>query len=171
MKPIIRAAIDSGRPPLELILDQPNRPRSRWDGILIKALYLQEAYELEGYPIWVEESPAISFEPRHRDVRSLAVVERAQAAESKKDKPTPGRKYYAVPKLRPGYSWPTRREWLEKRSHSVDTEEDGAIDLKRVEEAEDRARQKVQENPEAQRIIAQFEKMFKGETGSMDQNP
>lgn len=171
MKPLIRAAIDSGRPPLELILDEPDRKRSKWDGILIKALYLQEAYELEGYPIWVEESKAVRFELRHRDVRSLSVVEAAQASESKKDNPTRGRRFYAVPKLLPGHKWPTRKEWLDSRSTGGDTEADGAVDMQRIEEAEQRAREKVARNPDAQRIIAEFEAMVKRRDDRMGETP
>ncbi|AXC36277.1 tail assembly chaperone [Microbacterium phage Fork] len=171
MKPLIRAAIDSGRPPLELILDEPDRKRSKWDGILIKALYLQEAYEVEGYPIWVEDSPSVRFELRHRDIRSLSVVEAAQAAESKKDNPTRGRKFYSVPKLLPGHKWPTRKAWLESRSSGGDTEADGAVDMKRVEEAEQRAREKVASNPDAQRIIAEFEEMLKRRGDRMGETP
>lgn len=167
MKPLIRAAVDSGRPPLELILDEPDRKRCKWDGILIKALYLQEAYELEGYPIWVEESKDIQFELRHRDVRSLSVVEAAQAAESKKENPTKGRRFYAVPKLLPGRKWPTRKAWLDSRSNGGDTDEDGAIDIKRIQEAEERAKAKAEANPEVERIIAEFERRFKSADGSM----
>lgn len=171
MKPIIRAAIDSGRPPLELLLDEPNRKRSRWDGILIKAIYLQEAYELEGYPIWYEESDAIAFEVRHRDVRSQAVVERAQKAESKKDNPTPGRRFYAVPKLVPGKKWPTRKAWLASKSRGEQAPDDEAVDLKRIEEAEDRAKLKAEANPDVERIVAEFERRFKSANGSMDKTP
>lgn len=171
MKPIIRAAIDSGRPPLELLLDDPGRKRSKWDGILIKALYLQEAYELEGYPIWIEESDAIRWEVGHRDVRSLSVVEKAQKDESGKKNPTPGRRFYAVPKLLPGRKWPTRQEWLDRRASGQTTPEDGTVDLERIEAAEERARLKAEANPDVESIIAEFERRFKSADGRMDQNP
>ena len=154
MKTIIRAAVDSGRPPLELLLDEPDRPRCKWDGKLIKALYLQEAFELEGYPIWVEESPAVSFMARRRDVRSLKAVEDAQAAHGKKKDPPNGVRFYAEAKLLPGHTWPTRAEWMKKKSQSPGEFE--ALDEQaeqRISEAEARAAEKVASNPEATRII------------------
>lgn len=171
MKPLIRAAVDSGRPPLELILDHPDRKRCKWDGILIKALYMLESYELEGWPLWIEESTSIRFESRHRDVRSAAVVEAAQKTESKKDNPTAGRRFYAVPKLIPGHKWPTRREWLEGKRRGEATPGDEVADIKRAEEAEARAAAKAAANPDVDAIVAEFERRFNSRNGRMDQNP
>lgn len=167
MKPLIQAAIESGRPPLELLLDQPDRKRSRLDGILIKAYYLEKAYELEGYPIWVEESESISFQSRHRDVRSIAVVEKAQETESKKKHPTPGRRFYAEAVLLPGATWPTRQNWIERRARG-ENYVDSVVMPERMAEAEERAREKAADNPEVAAIIAEFENRFKPRTGRMD---
>lgn len=161
MKPIIQAAIESGRPPLELLLDEPNRERTRLDGILIKAYYLQQSYEIEGYPIWVEESPDITFEPKSRVIRSLAVVENAQSKAGGKDgKTTPGKRFWAEAKLRAGAKWPTRRDWLDRKKSGEQVPEDG-VDAKRVEAAEARAAARVAQDPEAEAIIAEFQKRFK----------
>lgn len=161
MKPIVQAAVDSGRPPLELILNEPDRKRSKWDGMLIKGLYLANAYEVEGYPIWVEESPDVTFKSVPRVIRSLAVVEKAQSDESKKgDSATRGKRFHAEAVLAPGAKWPTRADWEARRARGEVVPEDG-VDAKVVEEAEARAKAKVDSDPEAQRIIAEFRDRFK----------
>jgi len=167
MRPTIQAAIESGRPPLELLMDEPNRERTRLDGILIKAYYLQQAYEVDGYPIWVEDSPSVTFEAKSRVIRSLAAVETAQAAESKKKNPRPGRRFHAEAKLVPGASWPTRAEWLNNRQRGVEYNEDSTL-VDRTREAEERAAALVAQNPEAADIVAKFAERFKSSAGSMD---
>lgn len=167
MKPIIRAAIDSGRPPLELLLDEPNRPRGKWDGKLIKALYLNEAFDIEGYPIWVEESPNVQFVARTKTIRSQQVVD------SKRSKLKPGAhgvRVYAEAKLMPGKKWPTRKEWM-SRDRVADNEMD-ADDLKaiqRAKEAEERAAAKVAKNPEVQRIVDEVKAKLKSRAGRLDE--
>lgn len=160
MKPIVQAAVDSGRPPLELLLNEPDRKRSKWDGMLIKGLYLAKAYEIEGYPIWVEESPDVTFKSVPRVIRSLAVVEKAQSDESKKDNPTKGKRFHAEAVLAKGAKWPTRIDWESRKAHGEIIPEDG-VDTKVAEEAENRARAKAELDPEAQRIIAEFQDRFK----------
>ena len=158
MKPIIRAAVDSGRPPLELLLDEPDRRRCRWDGKLIKALYLNEAFEVEGHPIWVEESPDITFQAKRRVIRSAAVVEAAQETHGKKKHPEKGVRYYAKAVLKPGAKWPSRAEWQERQSKRANPED--ARDEKmtqRAREAEERARVKAESNPEVRRILEELE--------------
>lgn len=167
MKPIIQAAIESGRPPLELLMDEPNRERTRLDGTLIKAYYLQKAYEIDGYPVWVEESPNVTFESKTRVIRSLAVVEAAQEAESKKKSPRAGKRFHAEAKLRPGASWPTRAEWMAGRSGGAEYAEDSTL-VDRTREAEERAAALVAQNPEAAHIVAKFAERFKSTAGSMD---
>ena len=163
MKPIIQAAVDSGRPPLELLMNQPDRKRSRLDGILIKALYLNKSYDIEGYPIWVEESPDIEFKAVPRVIRSLKVVEEAHDKESKKDNPTKGKRFHAEAVLRPGAKWPSRVDW-EKRHRSGEViPEDGVTPrlAKIAEDAEVRAAAKVAADPEVQKVLAEFEAMRK----------
>lgn len=168
MKPIIQAAVDSGRPPLELLLDQPERKRSRWDGMLIKGLYLSNAYDIEGYPVWVEESDAVTFEAVPRVIRSLKVVEEAQAKESAKgDRARKGIRFHAEARLLPGRQWPTRREW-EERHAAGERPPEGGVNPRSAAEAEERARAKVEADPEAQRIVAEFRERFKKPDAKME---
>lgn len=171
MKPIIRAAIDSGRPPLELLLDQPDRKRSKWDGKLIKALYLHDSYEVDGYPIWVEESPDITFQAKRTVLRSAAVVEKAQESHSNKKNPEKGVRFYAKAVLRDGARWPTRAEWAAKQSNkSLDPLDD--LDEKakqRAFEAEERAAARISENPEALRIIEEMQQRLQERAGRLDE--
>ena len=171
MKPIIRAAVDSGRPPLELILDQPNRPRGKWDGKLIKALYLNEAFEVEGYPIWVEESPDIQFQAKAKTIRSLAVVEAAQETHGKKKHPEKGRRFYAKAVLKPGKKWPTRADWLNRGQSQEEAVQDekAAIMADRAREAEARAAAKVAQNPEIQRIVEDVQAKLKQRADRLDE--
>ena len=166
MKPIIRAAVDSGRPPLELLLDEPGRRRTTWDGKLIKALYLNEAFEVEGYPIWIEESPNVTFEAKSKVIRSLAVVEKAQDAEANKKNPTKGKRFYAEAVLVPGKTWPTRKEWQDRQGAKEVMPEVRANEV-RISEAEARAKAKVAENPELQALIAQMEAKRNSRAGKM----
>lgn len=169
MKPIIQAAVDSGRPPLELLLNDPDRKRSKMDGILIKALYLNKAYEIEGHPIWVEESPDVSFKAVPRVIRSLQVVEIEQEKEGKKDNPVKGKRFHAEAVLRPGAKWPTRLEWEKRHKAGEIIPEDGVTlrETKIAEDAETRAAAKVAGDPEVQKVLAEFEARRKSRTGSM----
>lgn len=162
MKPIIRAAVESGRPPLELLLDEPGRERDKWDGKLIKALYLNEAFEIEGHPVWVEESPNVVFEAKRKKIRSLAVVEAAQDTHGKKKNPEKGVRFYADAKLKPGATWPTRKEWLDMRAGKERPAESGE-NAQRISEAEERAKARVANNPEVARIVAEAEAKLKAE--------
>lgn len=169
MKPIIQAAVDSGRPPLELILNEPDRKRSKWDGMLIKGLYLNKAYEIEGYPVWVEESPDVTFKAVPRVIRSLQVVEAEQAKESARgDKATKGKRFHAEAVLRKGAKWPTRADWEARKRAGEVVPEDG-VSARVTAEAEARAKDKVAADPEAQRIVAEFRERFKNLPGRMDE--
>ena len=168
MKPIIQAAVDSGRPPLELILDEPDRPRCKWDGKLIKALYLNKAFEVDGYPVWVEESPDIVFEAKTLRIRSLKVVEMAQESHSNKKNPEKGVKFYAEANLKPGATWPTRKEWMDRKLGKVADAQKTGNDTERVQAAEERARAKVEADPEIARIVAEAEAKLKGRAVNTD---
>jgi hypothetical protein len=135
--------------------------------MLIKGLYLANAYEIEGYPIWVEESDAITFEAVPRVIRSLQAVEVAQAAESKKENPTKGKRFHAEARLARGRKWPTRKDWEERHRRGEIVPEDGVV-AKGLEAAEDRAREKVANDPKAQQIIAEFRERFKTPTAKME---
>lgn len=161
MKHAVQAAVDSGRPPLELLLNQPDRKRSKWDGMLIKGLYMAKSFEIEGYPIWVEESPDVSFKAVPRVIRSLAVVEAEQKKETAKgDRATKGKRFHAEAVLAPGKKWPTRKDWLDRHAAGEIIPEEG-VQTRFTEEAEARAAEKVAADPEAQRIVAEFREKFK----------
>lgn len=168
MKPIIRAAVDSGRPPLELLLDQPNRPRDKWDGKLIKALYLNEAFDVEGYPIWVEESDAVQFVAKTKTVRSQQVLESRRA----KLKPgAHGVRVYAEAKLLPGRKWPTRREWLDRNKAKTADDYLDAEDMKaheRARAAEQRAAAKVAADPKIAAIVAEVQEKLNRRADKLD---
>lgn len=165
MKPVIQAAVDSGRPPLELLLDQPGRKRGKWDGKLIKALYLNEQFEINGHPIWVEDSPDIVFEAKRRKLRSAAVVEAAEETHSKKTNPEKGVRFYAEAKLKPGAVWPTRQAWSDRRAGKV-VDSDEVNHVQRVSDAEQRAKEKVASNPAVARMVAEAEAKLKGRANS-----
>lgn len=117
-----------------------------WDARLIKAYYHMEAMEIEGHPIWVEESPAISFEAKRRKIRSLAAVEAAQETHRKKKNPEKGVRFVAIAKLKPGVKWPTRADWIAKQNGTAqpDSEVDEKI-LARNKAQEERAKKKLAE--------------------------
>ena len=144
---------------MALLMNEPQRKYSRWDMKLIKAYYFEQSYQIEGFPIWVEESPSVTFVARSRIIRSQAAVERAQDAESKKKTPTHGKRFYAEPVVTSGSTWPRRKDWheRERRKASVAREELSQV---RTEEAEDRAREKALDSPEVQDIIRKFRKKF-----------
>lgn len=140
-------------------MNDPKREYSRWDMKLIKAYYFEQSYQVEGFPIWVEDSPNVQFVAKSKIIRSQAVVEKAQEAENKKKRPTHGKRFYAEPIVTSGGTWPRRRDWQDKerrRASAARVE----IDQKRMDAAEERAKQKAAENPEIQNIIKKFQKKF-----------
>ena len=159
MKPIIRAAVESGLPPLALLLNDPKREHSRWDMKLIKAYYFEQSYQIEGFPIWVEESPNVTFVARSKVIRSQAVVERAQEAEGKKKNATHGKRFYAEPVITSGGTWPRRKDWQDRERNRASAARE-EVDQQRTSEAEERAKQKASDSPEVQDIIRKFRKKF-----------
>lgn len=115
-------------------------------------------YELEGFPIWWEDSPRVGFEAKSRIIRSKAVVDRAQKAAG--DNMPPGTVFYAKPILRSGKFWPTREEWEAKRKddESFDFEGGEAKVAAQSAGAEERAAAVAAESPEIQAIIKKFER-------------
>lgn len=140
------------------------------DGILIKALYLYKAYEVEGYPIWVEDSPDIGFKAVGKVIRSLQVVEIEQERESKKDNPEKGKRFHAEAVLKPGAKWPTRADWEARRRKKEPMPNDRATirQGKIAEEAEARAAAKAAQDPEVQKVLAEFEAKRKSRAASME---
>lgn len=145
----MRAAVDSGHLPLQLLYDDLEKKPTQWDSKLIKALYMMESFEVEGHPIWIEESDRIRFEAKRKKIRSLAAVEAAQETHSKKDHPEKGIRFVAVAKLTStDAKWPTRAEWIEKQSKKrkgiVEESADQKV-IDRDKAAEERARIKMAE--------------------------
>ena len=126
---------------------------------LIKAYYFEESYQVDGFPIWVEESPNVSFVARSRVIRSQAVIEAAQAAENKKKNTTHGKRFYAEPVVTTGGRWPRRKDWQEKQRNSAASNL-SEVQQRRAKEAEERASAKASDNPEVKDIITKFRKKF-----------
>lgn len=144
---------------MALLLNEPKRDYSRWDMKLIKAYYFEQSYQIDGFPIWVEESPNVSFVARSKIIRSQAVIEAAQAAESKKKNATHGKRFYAEPIVTNGGRWPRRKDWQERERSKADAAL-SEREQRRAEEAEIRAAERASENPEVKDIIAKFRKRF-----------
>lgn len=144
---------------MALLLNEPKREYSRWDMKLIKAYYFEQSYQVEGFPIWVEESPSVTFVARSRIIRSQAAIERAQEAESKKKTPAHGKRFYAEPVVTSGGTWPRRKDWQERERRKASVARDELSQV-RTDEAEQRAKEKAADNPEVQDIIRRFRKKF-----------
>lgn len=144
---------------MALLLNEPKREYSRWDMKLIKAYYFEQSYQVDGFPIWVEESPNVSFVAKSKIIRSQAVIEAAQAVEGKKKHKTHGKRFYAEPVVTSGGRWPRRKDWQD-RQRGIALDNLSEIQQKRAEQAEERASVKASENQEVQDIIKKFRKKF-----------
>jgi len=82
---------------------------------LLKAHLLIQDWYRDGIPIWVDESERVTFDAKPKISKSRAAVDRAQEAQSKKKKSTPGLYFIPVPKIMDGGPMPTREEWLEEQ--------------------------------------------------------
>lgn len=132
-----------------MLFDDLEKKPTQWDAKLIKGLYMMEAFEVEGHPIWIEESPDIEFKAVPRDIRSLEAIEKKQEAESKKKNPRKGRRFIAIAKLKNSESkWPTRAAWIEanrKKREGKPSEVSEKKIIDRDNAAEERAKQKRRE--------------------------
>lgn len=144
---------------MALLMNDPKREYSRWDMKLIKAYYLEQSYQVEGFPIWVEESPNVQFIAKSKVIRSQAVVETAQDKENKKKNPTKGKRFYAEPVVTGGGTWPRRKDWRMAQVEKISVAR-SEIDQNRALEAEERAAKKASGDPEIQNIIKKFSKKF-----------
>lgn len=115
-------------------------------------------YELEGFPVWWEDSPRVKFVAKSRVIRSKAVVDQAQKKAG--DKAPPGTVFYAKPVLTSGTSWPTREDWEASRTEDevIDFAEGEAKVAAQSVGAEARAAEAAAQSPEIQAIIKRFEK-------------
>jgi len=144
---------------LALLMNEPKREYSHWDMKLIKAYYFEQSYQIDGFPIWVEESPNVSFVARSKVIRSQAVIEAAQANENKKKNPTHGKRFYAEPVVTAGGLWPRRKDWQERERNRAEANLN-EMQQRRAEGAEERASVKAADNPEISEIISKFRKKF-----------
>lgn len=144
---------------MALLMNDPKREYTRWDMKLIKAYYFEQSYQVEGFPIWVEDSPNVQFVAKSKVIRSQAAIEKAQDAEGKKKHPTHGKRFYAEPVVTSGGTWPRRRDWQDKERRRASAAR-AEIDQHRINEAEERASQKAADNPEVQDIIKKFRRKF-----------
>jgi hypothetical protein len=112
---MIAAAIDSGLPPVAVILDQPERGWTVMDTRLIKAYHIKEQYGQ--FPPWIDQSDRVSFEVRSFTSRSAAAMERMQAKvdKSKARSKAYGKKYYIVAEVNDGGQMPTPAEFYEEK--------------------------------------------------------
>lgn len=112
--------------------------RGKWDLKLIKAYYVNQAFEIDGHPIHIEESPDIVWLAKRKTVNSLKVVEAEQERMQKNDKAKyHGVRVYAEPKLLEGRKWPTRKDWAERQKKSSPEKLDTRLtDLAMVQEQE-----------------------------------
>jgi hypothetical protein len=76
---------------------------------------MQDWYR-DGIPVWWDESERVTFDAKARISKSRAAIDRAQEANSKKKKSTPGVYFVAEPRVMDGGEMPTRAEWLEEQS-------------------------------------------------------
>lgn len=145
LKPIIKAAIKSGIPPMAMLTDNPTRTEHcKWDLKLIKAYYINQAFEIDGHPIHVEESRSIAWTAKRKKLRSAEAVDKEQELMQRSKSKHHGIRVVAVPTLRDGHKWPTRRSWLEEKAQNQAESDSGSEKLKNVTEAqEERARQKM----------------------------
>lgn len=124
---------------------------------LIKAYYIAESYEIDGFPIWYEESPDVQFTAKKRVIRSAKVVETAQENAMKQNHSQHGARWYAVPVFKDGKR-PTRAEWLRKFE-----ETDGNIDTK---PDKIRERDRILEERAKAQIDAQNSSKIEGDNSS-----
>lgn len=117
-----------------MLLGQKRRRWNRWDDKLLMAHYMLSDYEVEGWPIWVDNSERVSFDAKKRTSKSGAAIERAQwlaeKAQSKKKGDTAppfGQRFYAVPKTVDGKPMPRRKEWLEEQQRIKAGEPPGGV--------------------------------------------
>lgn len=142
-RPLIEAAISSGRPPASLLLGDYKRTWGEWDDKLVAALAFLNRYEVEGWPVWIEESPRIKFEAKKKTIRSRQAIEKMRWQDEKKrsgDKKGKGRQekppafgvhYYVLPVTTDGGLWPRKAEWLEAQKEKTEATEkkltDGSV--------------------------------------------
>lgn len=83
-------------------------------------------FEVEGWPVWIDQSPRVAFSAKTRKSKSAEALERAQWQEQKKAEkaknyvPNFGARYYAVPTTMDGGPMPTKREWIKEQQEKIE---------------------------------------------------
>lgn len=101
------------------ILDDPTHKKfAKWDIRIANAYHLMKSFEVNGYPVWIDQSPRVSFETKERKSRSQEQLDRWQFKERKRlekknAQPKFGVAPYVVPKVMDDGPMPTKREWVE----------------------------------------------------------
>jgi hypothetical protein len=115
----VEAATANGKPPVQFILGDPKWKRwSKWDIAIANAYHMLAHYEVNGYPVWIDSSPRVSFETKERKSRSQEQLDIWQNKERKRlekkgAKPKFGVSPYVVPRTLDGGPLPTKQEWVE----------------------------------------------------------
>lgn len=132
LRPLIRAAIQAGQPPVAFIIEEPRSEWNVWDYRIAKAETILASYEIEGIPQHIEEDPNMDVQVRKHVSRAQAAVERAQAEDERRRtnkksgevRPAYGQRFYPVMKPRDPAKRQSLMEWLSK---SRDTSEKAAM--------------------------------------------
>lgn len=103
-----------------MILDDPKHTEwTKWDVRIANAYQMLLDFEVDGQPIWIDQSPRVNFVLGTRKSKSAAALERAQYNEQKRaDKmgnnytPKFGEKLYVTPVTIDGGPMPSKREWV-----------------------------------------------------------
>lgn len=129
MEPRIEAAIAFKKPPLQFILEDPSwKKLTKWDIRIANAFHMLRDFEVNGYPVWIDQSPRVAFEQKERKSRSQAALDEWQYKERKRlekknAKPKFGVSPYVVPRTIDGGPMPTKAEWVEAQRTGVWTGE------------------------------------------------
>ena len=114
----IRAAVEAGLPPKQVIFSNPkHKEYDFWDLRLLQAYYFAQDFTRNGIPVWWDESNDVVFEVKKKVSRSKAAVDRAEKRDAKGDKGSKDGVYYVpVPKTRGGAPFPTFEAWASEQS-------------------------------------------------------
>ena len=111
----IKAAVSVNKPPLAVILGEPDRDWTVWDLRLVTALVLhEEMTNGSGIPIYWDRSERVQFEVKSFTSKSKAALDRAEEKAAKGKNKNHGKVFYAVPRTTDGGPLPTLEEFLEQ---------------------------------------------------------
>lgn len=113
----IRAAVEAGLPPKQVIFNDPtHKEYDHWDLILLKTHYFIRDFTVDGVPVWWDSSDRVGFEVKRRISRSKAALDKAQDQDNGKNKKRVfGRYYVPEPRVIDGGEFPTFAEWAEEQ--------------------------------------------------------